>query len=652
MTVTTHKNLDLITIGRAGVDLYGEQIGSRLETMSTFKKYVGGCAANIAIGSSRLGLKTALITKVGDDHMGRFILETLQKEKVNVQHIHADKNRLTALVLLAIEDKNTFPLVFYRENCADMALCEADIDISFIAQSKALLVTGTHFSSPETDRASRKAMIAARMNETKVILDIDYRPVLWGLTAKENGENRFVASHAVTEAFKSILPLCDLIVGTEEEFKIAGGAEDIVQALQNVRQRSQAILILKTGANGCKVFEDIILETLDTPHTHAGFNIEVLNVLGAGDAFISGFLYAWLNKKSLEDCCEIANACGALVVMRHGCSAEMPSLNELNLYLDKFSNESYPDKYPLFKHTHSVLNRHHTAKDLQILAFDHRTQFEAFTKEKDSARIKKAKKLIAQAMENVMASHKEANIGIIIDRDYGQDILSQWSKHNRWVATPIEKASVTPLQFDVSGELGETLRLWPKQHIIKCLVQTHPDERYATHIEQQKSLLQLYQATQSTGQALLLELIPSPAFTLTSVSLSKSMATLYEAGIYPDWWKIPAPKDQKTWDNLKETLSKHDPYCQGILLLGQNASIEQIISSFELASKQSICTGFAIGRAIFAQPVQKWFAGTINDNALIEQITYEFIKLMSAWQTHKQSALSPNISVASIGDTA
>ena len=114
--------LDVITIGRSSVDLYGQQIGSRLEDIASFAKSVGGCPSNIAIGTARLGLKSGLITRVGDEQMGRFIKEQMAREGVSLDGIVTDKERLTSLVLLSVENDKTFPLIFYRDNCADSAL--------------------------------------------------------------------------------------------------------------------------------------------------------------------------------------------------------------------------------------------------------------------------------------------------------------------------------------------------------------------------------------------------------------------------------------------------------------------------------------------------------------------------------------------------
>ena len=211
----TDKSIDLIAIGRSSVDLYGEQIGGRLEDMGSFAKYVGGSPTNTVIAAARLGLKAGLLTRVGADHMGRFIREQLVREGVDVRGVHTDPERLTALVVLGIRDRESFPLIFYREDCADMALCESDLDDAYLASARAVLINGTHLSTPGVFAASLGAARRVKANGGRVVFDVDYRPVLWGLTAKDLGENRFVSNAKVTECLQAALPWCDLIVGTE-----------------------------------------------------------------------------------------------------------------------------------------------------------------------------------------------------------------------------------------------------------------------------------------------------------------------------------------------------------------------------------------------------------------------------------------------------
>src|SRR5271168_2101861 len=137
---SSERTLDLLAIGRASVDLYGEQVGGRLEDMGSFAKYVGGSATNTAVAAARLGLRAGLLTRVGADHMGRFVREQLMREGVDVSGVRSDPERLTALAILGIRDRDTFPLLFYRENCADMALCEEDLDETLLQAAGAVLI--------------------------------------------------------------------------------------------------------------------------------------------------------------------------------------------------------------------------------------------------------------------------------------------------------------------------------------------------------------------------------------------------------------------------------------------------------------------------------------------------------------------------------
>src|SRR6185312_4994633 len=349
--------LDLITIGRSSVDLYGEQVGGRLEDMASFAKYVGGSPTNTAVGAARLGLNAAVITRVGDDHFGRFIREALAREGVDVSAVPLDPARLTALAILGIRDRETFPLLFYRRDCADMALCEADIDEAFIASARAVLISGTHLSTPEVFAASLKAARLARAAGAKVVFDIDYRPVLWGLAPLDSGENRFVADAAVTARLREAAALCDLIVGTEEEFQILGGEADVEAALHAVRAETDALLVCKRGPLGCVAFEGPVGRGFADGVARSGVEIEVFNVLGAGDAFMAGFLAAWLRGKPVATACDYANACGALVVSRHGCAPAMPTARELDHFMTHGSPTSRLREDALLEHIHWATTR-------------------------------------------------------------------------------------------------------------------------------------------------------------------------------------------------------------------------------------------------------------------------------------------------------
>jgi 5-dehydro-2-deoxygluconokinase len=208
-----NRTLDLVCIGRTCVDLYAEQEGAKLEDVQSFRKYVGGSAANITLNTAQLGVKIAMLTRVGEEQMGRFVRRTMADTGVDVSHVTFDPKHLTPYVLLAIRDVDDFPRIFAYGDAADMALDEDDVDPEFIASSKTLLLTGTPLSRPGSRAASLKAMQAAREGGTKVLFDLDYRPVFWGVATHEQGGEMFVESEKVTEGYSSVLPDCDLVVG-------------------------------------------------------------------------------------------------------------------------------------------------------------------------------------------------------------------------------------------------------------------------------------------------------------------------------------------------------------------------------------------------------------------------------------------------------
>ena len=374
-------HLDVICIGRSSVDLYGAQVGGRLEDMATFPKAVGGCPTNIAVGTARLGLKSGLITRVGDEHMGRFIREQCAREGVDVTGVHTDPVRLTSLVLLGIRDEKTFPLIFYRDDCADSALDETDVDPAYVESAKAVLVSGTHFSRENTAAAQLKAMRVARAARNKVVFDIDYRPNLWGLAGHGAGEERYIKSEEVTRRLAPIITQCDLIVGTEEEMMIAGGAGDPLSALKNVRAATAATLVLKRGPMGCVVFPGSIPATLDEGTKGPGFPVEVYNVLGAGDAFMSGFLRGWLREEPLETCSAYANAMSRLL-----CSAEYPTWAELSGFLKRGSPHRALRQDQDLNHIHWATTRRPASPTIMALAIDHRAQLEAIADKRRAAR--------------------------------------------------------------------------------------------------------------------------------------------------------------------------------------------------------------------------------------------------------------------------
>jgi 5-dehydro-2-deoxygluconokinase len=634
----TGRPLDLICLGRLGVDLYAQQVGARLEDVSSFAKYLGGSSANIAFGTARLGLKSAMLTRVGDDHMGRFLVESLAREGCDVSQIKVDPERLTAMVLLGLKDRETFPLVFYRENCADMALSAEDVREEVIASSKALLITGTHFSTEQVYNASVRALDYAARHHVKRVLDIDYRPVLWGLAGKADGETRFVADQKVSQHVQGILPKFDLIVGTEEEFLIAGGGDNLLQALRTVRSLTAATLVVKLGPQGCTVIHGAIPERLEDGEIHPGVRVEVLNVLGAGDAFMSGFLSGWLRDQDDARCCQLANACGGLVVSRHACAPAMPTPAELEYLFNSPVPITRPDQDVALQRLHQVSVARKEWNQLFIFAFDHRGQLVELAQQggADPKRLGKLKMLFIEAVQRVEADLRqrgvEADVGLLADQRFGQDALNAATGRGWWVARPVERQGSRPLAFEHGRSIGSNLIAWPKEQIIKCLVQYHPDDEPLLRLEQEAQIRGLYDAAQVSGNELLLEIIPPKDHPSTYPDvLYRALKRLYNLGIYPNWWKIEAPSAEQ-WQQIDALIQERDPYCRGVVLLGLNAPVEQLAEGFRNARASTTCRGFAVGRTIFHEPSRAWLAGEIDDGALIDRVQGTFETLIGAWR--------------------
>ena len=626
------KNFDLICLGRLAVDFYGNQIGSRLEDTSTFSKYLGGSSANVAYGAARQGLKTSMLARVGDEHMGRFLKEELDRAGVDTSNIISDPTRLTALVILGIKDRETFPLIFYRDNCADMALIKDDINEDYISSSKALAITGTHLSHKDTREAVLTALSFATKHGLKRILDIDFRPVLWGLTDLGDGETRFIASKHVTSELQEVLNHFDLIVGTEEEFHIAGGNTDTLKALKNVRKFSNAILVCKRGALGCSVFKDEIPNHLDEGLTITGVKVEVLNVLGAGDAFMSGFLRGYLSGESLEESCKYANACGALVVSRHGCAPAMPTREELDYYLSEEKNIPRPDIDDHLNHLHRVTTRSKNWKELFLLAFDHRSQFIEMAIESNSSlnRVADLKQLILKAFIEVTEEDSlKGKTGVFIDQTFGQNELNNVTGQGFWIARPIELPGSKPLRLE-HGNIGTQLMSWPIEQVVKCLVFYDPDDTNMLRIQQEDLIKEVYEACLKTGHEILLELIIPNAPNLETNKYLRSIQRIYNIGIKPDWWKLP-PFSKNNWNLLDSLIEQNDPYCRGVVILGLGADKQKLNIGFKQASTSKYVKGFAVGRTIFAKPSNKWLNKDIDDRTLIKEVKENYREIIQMW---------------------
>ena len=631
------RRFDIACLGRLAVDLYAQQFGARLEDVSTFAKYLGGSSANIAFGAARLGLRAAMISRVGDEQMGRFLLETLQREGCDTSMVQVDPSRLTALAILALKDRDTFPLLFYRENCADMAIDAAGIREDFIAQCRSLLITGTHLSQPTVRAASAAALDMAGRHGVMRVLDIDYRPVLWGLTKRGEGANRFVADERVTASLQAMLPQFELLIGTEEEFLIAGGVPgDLLASLRRVRDITSAAMVVKLGARGCCFIDGAVPAKLEDAPTVVGERIEVFNVLGAGDAFASGLLSGLLRGEGFEASARIANACGALVVSRHACAPAMATPAELAHW---FGGQRSPrvDSDPLLAHLHRTTPARPAWPELCVLAFDHRSQFVDMAQAAGAslARLPKLKRLLLDAARQTQAAQGlQGQAGVLIDGRFGLDALADATGSGLWIGRPVEQPGSRPLAFDGTRSVGSTLVEWPREQVVKCLVHYHPDDEAGLRVAQEERLLELWEATRASGHELLLEVI-APQHDDSAVL--RAVKRFYNLGLKPEWWKL-APMSAAAWADLAALVAERDPQCRGAVILGLNQPLETLVAAFGQA-RHPIVRGFMVGRSIWGDACRAWLQGEIDDATLVRRCADRYAVLVQAWRQSRQSAL-------------
>ncbi|MFL6211286.1 MAG: 5-dehydro-2-deoxygluconokinase [Pyrinomonadaceae bacterium] len=314
----TDKRYDLLAIGRSSIDLYAREIGAAFVDIQSFAAYVGGCPTNISVGAQRLHLRTALLTPTGDDLVGDFVHNFLAREGVAADFSPRKRGRRTSAFLLAIQPPDKFPIVPYRDNCADLELTIADVQSAPISETRALLVTGSGLSREPSSTATVFAAEQARAHGAQVVLDLDLRPELWPDPT------------AYGAAVNALLPFSNIVIGTMDEVVavIAHDADDA--GVEALLVAGLDALVIKRGAAST-----IVRTRAGEMIEAATFPVEVLNVLGAGDAFAAGFLYGHLRGWDWHKAARMGNACGAIVVTRHGCANFMPDEREALAFIEE-----------------------------------------------------------------------------------------------------------------------------------------------------------------------------------------------------------------------------------------------------------------------------------------------------------------------------
>jgi len=284
-------------------------------------------------------------------------------------------------------------------------------------------------------------------------------------------------------------------------------------------------------------------------------------------------------------------------------------------------------------------------ESLCVLAFDHRSQFYDIARSAgaDPSRIPALKKLLLRATERVENTRPlSGQIGVLIDgSDYGSEALARATGRNWWVGRPVERPGSRPLRFDETRSVGTTLVAWPTAHVVKCLIHYHPDEPYELRLEQEEKVLELWEATRSSGHELLLEIIP-PKEPITTDSADevalRAVKRFYNLGVKPEWWKL-APMQPSGWEKLATLIANNDPYCRGAVILGLNQPLDFLIASFQQAT-HPIVKGFMVGRSVWADAALQWFTGERDDEAFIATVAGNFSLLVDAWLLRQKAILN------------
>jgi 5-dehydro-2-deoxygluconokinase len=315
-------------MGRSSIDLYSNDVGAPFAEITSFAAYVGGSPTNISVGVRRLGLRSALLTALGEDPVGDFVLRFLEREGVETRYVVRKPDRRTGAVVLGIEPPDRFPLVFYRDNAADIGLTIDDVLALPLDEIGVFQFAGTNLSREPSRSATIFAAERAREAGARVVVDLDFRPDQWH------------DARAFGVALRSVLRLAEVCLGTADEINAAVLADpahvrlehsqvsdarvagDVEAAARRLLDLGPDVVVEKRGPEGARVW------TEDDAAEVPGFPVEVQNVLGAGDAFAAGFLYGYVNGWDSYRAARLGNACGAIVVTKHGCANFMPTLEE------------------------------------------------------------------------------------------------------------------------------------------------------------------------------------------------------------------------------------------------------------------------------------------------------------------------------------
>lgn len=591
-----NKLFDIVVLGTSYVQLRGEQQGSTLKSMLSFEKSIGKGASSIAIGLARLGLKPALMSSVGNDAMGQFILETLQDEAVDTSQVITEKY-LTPILIQNCDDEQ---LITSTTTTSEL-IATSNINKSFLLKSRALLILSECLQHTSNIDDLLTLIQCAKENQIKIILQI-----------KEPQQKSSID-------LKQLLGFCDVIIAEELDYIHLTQAHDIDTALSTIAQLTPSLLVVK-HKQACYVPAMC--------HHQGFFELTKIDI----HACTTGFLAAWLQERTLEQCVEAANACEMLTIL-NGISPSLDSLTFLINQQNQVAGKSIHSAFFANLCYSSVQKR--LKKPLFIINLGNNELWGKMAElygAKEPA-VALAKQYLREAILQAFANLPTP--GIIFEDETAFN-PKPWSTKLSWLARSLEKPGEVPLQFKQETELTSILSQWPKHHVAKVSVTYHPDDRYSLRGQQETLLAQLHRVCRNTKNALLIDLTMPMNSLITAKTHAHIMQRFYELGIYPDYWQMSLPRDQRSWENIYTTIQDCAPFCQGIFVNVASASYDQLPTLIEIAGKEKLCQGLVVGRGLFQNTVEQWFAKKIDDAMLVEILGDTLRQMATLWHEKSQ----------------
>lgn len=622
---------DLLCLGRLGVDLYGEQDGTPLAAVQTFMKYVGGSAANVCVGVARLGLSTAMCSRVGDEALGQFVLDTLAHEGVDTTLVQRDPLHPTGVVALALYKRESFPRIFFYTESADISFQPEMVDWEIVDRTDAVLVTGSYLINPSLQTFTTAVAAAVRERGARVVLDVDYRPVLWGLVPVGSGNDMNTYSARVTQAYRQILPYCDLVVGTEEEISVAGGSNDIHEALKRIREMTDAAIVLKRGAKGAGVFDGPIPENLDEGIGAPAYTVEVLNNTGAGDAFLSGFLSRWLRNHPYRECVQSGNASGAIVVTRNGCTPAMPFADEQERFIAQ-GGIRRPGDDAVMERMHRVGSRRPTVP-WRLLA----------SLREDDLPIPSARAGISQEhidhlrrllwLALIQSTDDHRAVGILVDDRVDREILEEAVSQEVFVARAIGADRTPAHHLDIALS-GIGLRGWHVDAVAVAdlLIRSDPASEPARDAVAGpwEPLARLGQICRSMEREMLVDLRLDGGTHIAADHLARQITAAYDAGIRPEYWIVPALSDSAQWSTIAELVLERDSSCRGYFVRTNRVATATDDAMFARSSEERAHRGVIPSDLYDPAVIKAWIGDTMSDDAFVKRVSADLDKFISS----------------------